>query len=93
MRSVQTGGAAASGREGGYRHDRQYGSGYEIPVVIQLEWPHRLDIQYVLGAVFGTIIEIGIVLKWEADHAGQWVLCRLRQCFGVVLRERGSCHT
>jgi hypothetical protein len=51
----------------GQGHD---GAGDQIPVIVELEWNHRLDVQDVLRTgVLGSAAVIEIVLEGHADKA------------------------
>ena len=61
------------------------GPGDQVPFVIQSKGQDRLDVEDVLGLILRPEIEIGVVLKRQAYHAGNGILGRPGQFFLSVL--------
>jgi hypothetical protein len=54
-------------------------SGDQVPILIEVDWIDGLNVEDVLRVVGVANIEIGIVLKWEADQIGDGILRRSRK--------------
>src|SRR5262249_35065857 len=62
-------------------HHRDDRARNDSPLRIQMQWDNRLNIENVLRPSEWTIVEGGIVLKWNADQ----VRYRILRCRGQVL--------
>ena len=60
--------------------DRNNGAADQVPVVIQRERDHRLDIERVPPSVVGPDAKIKIVLERHTDERGDWIGELLCQC-------------
>ena len=62
----------------------------KIPVLVQSDWNHRLNIQDPLRCVVGADTEIKVVLERDADEVGDRVLSLLGQFLGLGLTVTAS---
>jgi len=62
---------------------RQDGPGDQVPVLIQRNRDDRLDVQDVLRAAFLPVVEVGVVLKRDADQVRDGILRQFGQFLGT----------
>jgi hypothetical protein len=81
---TSNGGVLATGLKGwtpDQRHDR---AGDNVPIVVDMNWDHRLDIQDVLGTLVGANIEVDGVLERHTDEVRNRVLQFCGKCRCVI---------
>ena len=75
-----------AGDMAGLPDQRQDGAGDDVPVVVDMDRDHRLDIQDFLRAVVRPDVEIGVALKGEAVEVADRVLQLLGEVGGALAR-------
>ena len=62
------------GSRSGLRDDRSDPANDQVPVLADADGDDRLDVENILRAVIGANAEVGVVLKRDADQAGDGIL-------------------
>ena len=70
------------------RDDRQDGADDKVPVLVELDRDHRLDIDIILVAVIRPDAVVPVALEGHADQVGN----RVGELLGEVLRVVGQCE-
>src|SRR5262245_3529965 len=77
-------GKLPAGEEGRLRDHRKDWAGDQVPILIEVSWIDRLNVEDILGVVRAADIKVRIVLKRQADQIGDGVLRRLAQVFSLL---------